>query len=149
MTRFRATPRERTSRGTVRTTRVRRRQIEFVADWGHCERCRRSKGLEAFWRSREDRPLGTIQAFWLAADEVRAQLADKIIVLCPEHMRIHKGGSPHGGGAAGVKGCDCDPCADRLREYVKNKHRQRRAARREMSEVSGRLSGVGPLEERE
>lgn len=114
----------------MRTSRVRRREIEFVQARGHCEQCGKSKGLEAFWRSKDDRPLGNIQAYWLAGEQVRAELANKLIVLCPEHMRVHKGGLEHGGGVAGIKGCDCVPCRDQRREYVKLKHREHRAAKK-------------------
>lgn len=134
MPRFRAKSRDRTTRGMVRTSRVRRREIEFIAVHGSCERCGATGGLEAFWRS-DDRPLGTIQSFWLAGDEVRQQLADKVIVLCAEHMRVHKGGVEHGGGVAGVKGCSCTPCADKRREYVRGKHAERRARRKNVGGI--------------
>lgn len=117
-------------RGQVRTSRVRRREIEFIQARGKCEQCRKTTGLEAFWRSRDDRPLSTIQAYWLAGDIVRRELADKLIVLCPEHMRVHKGGLEHGGGVAGIKGCSCEPCKERRREYVKLNHRKNRAAKK-------------------
>jgi hypothetical protein len=111
----------------VRTTRVHLREAEFVAAHGPCEQCGKTKDLEAFWRDRDDRPLGYIQAYWLAGEQTRADLLDKVIVLCAEDMRIHKGGVPHGGGVSGVKGCHCIPCKDRRREYVRNKHREHRS----------------------
>lgn len=135
MPRFRATPRPLASRGTVRTTRVRRREAEFVQARGKCEQCRKTTGLEAFWRSRDDRPLGNMQAYWLAGDQVRADLADKVVVLCAEHMRVHKGGAAHGGGVAGIKGCSCDKCRDQRRKYVKDKHREHRAAKKNVSGI--------------
>lgn len=129
MPRFRAKPRELVSRGTVRTTRVRRREAEFIAARGGCEKCGKRAGLEVFWRDRQGRPMGTIQAYWLAGDQVRADYADELIVLCTEHMRLHKGGLDHGGGVAGIKGCRCAPCKDKRREYVRDKHREQRAGK--------------------
>ena len=128
MPRPRAKPRELATKGMVRTTRVRLREMLLASQRGHCEQCEVTEGLEGFWRTREDRPLGTIQAYWLAGAEIREELADKVIVLCAEHMRLHKGGVPHGGGVAGVHGCGCIPCKQRRREYVKGKHRQYRAS---------------------
>lgn len=118
-------------RAQVRNSRVRRREVEYVQAHGPCERCGATVGLDVYWRDPADRKVyGNIQQFWLSSAEVRAGLEDKVIVLCAEHMRVHKGGLEHGGGAAGIKGCACEPCKDRRREYVKLNHRKNRAAKK-------------------
>ena len=87
-------------------------------------------GLDVFWRSRNDRPYRHMQMLWTISDERRAPLVDKLVVLCAEHMRVHKGGVEHGGGVTGVKGCDCIPCLTVRRKYVNRKRREYRAAKR-------------------
>jgi hypothetical protein len=115
------------TRGMVRTSRVRRREVEYIKAHGPCEYCGGETGLEAYWRDRDHRNThGNIQNYWLSSDEIRADLADKLIVLCQEHMRVHKGGAEHGGGVAGIKGCTCVLCKERRREYNRNRKAQSR-----------------------
>lgn len=64
--------------------------------------------------------------FWDRSQRFREANADLLVVLCPEHRRRNIGGPEHGGGVKGVKGCKCEPCNDKYREYFRNKMRDRR-----------------------
>ena len=117
----RAKHRAGSTRGMVRTSRVRRREAEHTKAHGPCEQCGGTKNLEAYWRNRGDRAIyGNIQAYWLSSDQIRANLADRLVVLCNEHMRTHKGGAQHGGGTVGIKSCDCAPCKERRKQYLRD-----------------------------
>ncbi len=120
------------SKGVVRTSLVRRRETAYADTHGPCQICGSGDGLAVFWRDRANQPM-RMQSLWSLSDGRRAELYDQLLVLCGEHMRLHLGGVEHGGGVAGVKGCDCVPCKDRRREYIKLKHREHRAAKKGQS----------------
>lgn len=106
--------------------RILGRRDAFIASRGSCEQCENTEGLMVAWRDHDDRdrPVRSMWHLWNRSEKSREPWGELLIVLCPDHLRVHKSGVTHGGGAKGVRGCKCGPCRTRYREYFRGKMRE-------------------------
>jgi hypothetical protein len=99
-----------------------RRDAALVALGGECVACGGTQDLQF---DHQDRGLKSfnLAKIWLGKqDRLQGELG-KCQLLCKScHLikTVDEIGVPHGGGKKGKRGCSCDPCKARRRQYMRD-----------------------------